>query len=134
MSDSFMIQALFIGVDQRIYLISLRNAKHMSKLYSTDIHMQLTKSEIKHIYTEKVNLCMHTHFYAVMQSIISHQFCSFSVAYYIYMISHLKSESNLCLLLILLPLHCSLFVCCAYLYFTTAAKHRPHLMPELLFS
>lgn len=80
MSDSFMIQALFIGVDQRIYLISLRNAKHMSKLYSADIHMQLTKSEIKHIYTKKVNFCMHTHFYALVQSITSHQLCSFSVS------------------------------------------------------
>lgn len=52
----------------------------MSKLYSADIHMQLTKSEIKHIYAKKVNLCLHIHFYAVVQSITSHQFCSFSVS------------------------------------------------------
>lgn len=57
----------------------------------------------------------------------------FQLAYNLYTISHLKSNSNLCLLWILLPLHCSLFVYCAYLYLTTAAKHRPHLMPELLF-
>lgn len=30
--------------------------------------MQLTRSEIKHIYTKKVNFCMRTHFYSIMQS------------------------------------------------------------------
>lgn len=40
----------------------------MSKLYNSDIHMQLNRREIKHIYTKKLNFCMHTHFYAIMQS------------------------------------------------------------------
>ena len=40
----------------------------MSKLYNANIHMQLTRSQIKHIYTKKENFCMRTHFYAIMQS------------------------------------------------------------------
>lgn len=54
-----------MGVDERIYLISLRNAKHMSKLYNADTHMQFTRNEIKHTYTEKVNFCMYTDLYAI---------------------------------------------------------------------
>lgn len=40
----------------------------MSKLHNADIHMQFTTKEIKHIYSEKVNFCMHIHFYATIQA------------------------------------------------------------------
>lgn len=37
----------------------------MSKLYNADTHMQFTRNEIKHTYTEKVNFCMYTDLYAI---------------------------------------------------------------------